>query len=157
MWVWKKLSNMENINLDDCLTEFEFEGQKQRVSFVETMNVTDRVTCDVYKIDNDETKDLGIIKVQSGFKTPLQKVLKGDRTVEGYISGIGKLVVSKKDGEDKTYEVKEGDSLSVNVEIGEKMQWQAGDEPLVAYEVCFPPFEEGRYENIPEEVVKASK
>ena len=33
--------------------------------------------------------------------------------------------------------------------IGEIMQWQADkDSPLVAYEICIPPYEDGRYENI---------
>lgn len=139
---------MEKISNLNHLTEFEFEGQKQKVSFIETMDVADGVTCDVYKFVGDDTKDLGIIKIKSGHKTPLQRVLKGDRTVEGYISGTGKLVVSN-DGIDKPYEVKDGDTLSVSVNIGETMQWIAGeDNPLTAYEICFPPYEDGRYENL---------
>lgn len=138
---------MNDIFQNNHLTDFEFEGVRQNVLFVETMNVAEGVTCDVYKFDDDNTKDLGIIKIQPGFKTPLQKVLKGDRTVEGYISGNGKLIVS--DGkEEKIYQSEKGKELQVNVNVGETMQWCAIDEPLVAYEICFPPYEEGRYENL---------
>lgn len=138
---------MKNINMNDRLTEFEFDGLCQEVSFVETMNVTDGVTCDVYKFVDDNKKDLGIIKIQPGYKTPLQKVLKGDRTVEGYVSGNGKLIITDNDGE-KIYHVEKGKELQVNVNIGETMQWQAGNEPLASYEICFPPYEDGRYENL---------
>jgi hypothetical protein len=35
------------------------------------------------------------------------------------------------------------------VGIGDVMQWEADKETdLVAYEICFPPYEDGRYENI---------
>jgi hypothetical protein len=138
---------MENVGINTHLTEFEFEGQKQRVSFIETMNVVHGVKCDVYRFDSDDSKDLGIIKIEPNCKTPLQKVLKGNKTIEGYVSGEGKLIVST-DGKDKTYPVKDGEKFSVDVRIGETMQWQAGEKPLVAYEICFPPYEDGRYENL---------
>ncbi len=90
---------------------------------------------------------MGIIRVQPGYKTPLQKVLKGDRTVEGYISGNGRLIVSKGEQE-KIYESEEGVELKVDVMVGETMQWQAGNTPLVAYEICFPPYEVGRFKDL---------
>lgn len=118
---------------------------------METMHVTDGVDCEVYTFDGDPSKDLGIIKVKPGCKTPLQKVLKGDRTVEGYISGKGKLTVTKTDGRQEVYLVG-GETkapFSMTVGIGELMQWEAdGESELVAYEICFPPYEDGRYENI---------
>lgn len=125
---------------------FNFEGKEQAVSFVEVLHVTDGVDCDVYTFDGDKSKDLGIIKIKPGKKTPLQKVLKGDRTIEIYISGKGKLTVTKIDGEKVVYKTN-----SVTVKIGELMQWQADkDSQLVIAEVCFPPYEDGRYENIEE-------
>lgn len=129
---------------------FNFEGKEQPVSFVETMHVTDGVDCDIYTFVGDLTKDLGIIRISPGSKTPLQKVLKGDRTIEGYVSGKGKLTITKSDG---TQEMHIADSESekpvVNVGIGELMQWEADKETaLVAYEICFPPYEDGRYENL---------
>lgn len=37
----------------------------------------------------------------------------------------------------------------IDVQIGEQMQWAAEPESdLVFAEVCFPPYEDGRYENI---------
>ena len=130
---------------------FSFEGKEQPVSFVETMQVTNGVECDVYTFDGDPTKDLGIIRMKPVSKTPLQKVLKGDRTIEGYISGKGKLVITQLDGKQKVYfvnkELKE--PVVVTVEVGELMQWEAdSDSDLKVYEICFPPYEDGRYENI---------
>lgn len=133
------------------LKSFRFEENEQVVSYVETMRVTDGVDCEVYTFDGDSSKDLGIIKINPGRKTPLQKVLKGDRTIEGYVSGKGKLYVTKPDGRQETYAVGEESRkpFSVIVEIGELMQWEADeDSDLVAYEICFPPYEDGRYQNI---------
>ncbi len=130
---------------------FIFEDKEQPVSFVETMQVAKGVECDVYAFDGDKTKDLGIIRIKPGSKTPLQKVLKGDRTVEGYISGEGKLTITKIDGSKKIYEVKGElkEPVVVTVAIGEQMQWEAtSDSNLHAFEICFPPYEDGRYENI---------
>ena len=134
------------------LKTFTFEGKEQPVIFIETMKVTDGVDCDVYTFDNDTTKDLGIIRIQPGKKTPLQKVLKGDRTIEGYISGKGILVITKPDKTKNIYPVGESDQLkSINVAIDELMQWQAdANSPLTAYEICFPPYKDGRFENIEE-------
>ena len=133
------------------VTSFNFEGKEQAVSFVETTHVNDFVDCDIYTFPGDLTKDLGIIKVKPGGKTPLQKVLKGDRTVEGYISGKGKLTITKVDGKQEVHTVGEEPNrpLSITVGIGELMQWEADkDSDLVAYEICFPPYQDGRYENI---------
>lgn len=70
--------------------------------------------------------------------------MKGERTIEIYISGKGKLIVTKIDGRKVVYKMG-----SVTVNIGELMQWQADkDSELVAAEVCFPPYKDGRYENI---------
>ncbi len=131
---------------------FVFEGKEQVVSFVETMKeVADSVDCDVYKFEGDKSKDLGIIRIEPGKKTPLQKVKLGDRTVEGFVSGKGKLTITKQGGTEIVYQVNDEDKqpLAIDVQIGELMQWEAAPgERLVAYEVCFPPYEDGRYENI---------
>jgi len=135
------------------LNSFELNGMTQLVSFVETTKVATGVECDVYTFDGDKTKDLGVIRIEPGFKTPLQKVLKGDRTIEGYISGKGKLVITKPDSTQEEHPVNDDipKPFSVTVAIGEIMQWQADkDSPLVAYEICFPPYKDGRFENLPE-------
>jgi len=132
------------------LKSFNFEGNEQLVSYVETMHVVEGVDCEVYTFDGDSSKDLGIIKISYGCKTPLQKVLKGDKTIEGYVSGRGKLTITKPEGKQEIYIAEEAsEPISVVVEIGELMQWEADkDSDLVAYEICFPPYEDGRYQNI---------
>ncbi len=133
------------------LNAFDFEKKTQPVSFVETMKITAGVECDVYTFDGDSNKDLGIIRIEPGNKTPLQRVLKGDKTIEGYISGKGRLIITKSDNTQEEYPVDNNTKkpFAVTVAIGEKMQWQANkDSSLVAYEICFPPYEDGRYENL---------
>lgn len=133
------------------LNTFDFENKTQPVSFVENTKVATGVECDVYAFDGDGSKDLGVIRIDAGHKTPLQRVLKGDRTIEGYISGKGKLVITKPDDTQEEHPVDDDSQkpFKITVAIGERMQWQADkDSPLVAYEICFPPYAEGRYENI---------
>ena len=133
------------------INSFTFEGKEQVVSFVKTMHVADGVDCKVYSFDRDPKKDLGIIKIAPGCKTPLQKVLNGDRTIEGYRSGKGKLTITKLNGKPEVHLVggEQQEPSSVTVEIGELMQWEADKESfLVAYEVCFPPYQDGRFKNI---------
>ena len=133
------------------ISDFEFEGILLPVDFVETTNVVNGVTCDVYKFTGDDSKDLGIIRIDPGHKTPLQKVLGGVKTIEGYVSGSGKLTITKSNGRVETHTVtdKPDEYLSVPVEIGDTMQWEASpNSRLVAYEVCIPPYQDGRYQNL---------
>ncbi len=132
------------------LTSFSFNNQTLPVSFIETVHVTDGVECDVYAFDNDSIKDLGIIRVHPGCRTPLQRVLKGEKTIEGFVSGNGTLTITKLDGNSTVYRFDEkSKGEPVVVAIGETMQWQATQESeLIAYEICFPPYQDGRYENL---------
>ncbi len=45
------------------------------------------------------------------------------------------------------------DIKEVEVKIGECMQWEAMEDGLVFYEICYPPYKEGRYENINEDSI----
>ena len=117
---------------------------KEPIELQETCEVTHGVVCDVYAFENDDTKDLGIVTMQAGAKTPLQKVRGGDKTIEGYISGEGVLTV-----DDKVYVFPGSEQTEIEVQIGETMQWEAKTE-LVFSEVCFPPYQDGRYENLTE-------
>jgi len=128
---------------------FESGGQTRKTLFIETLQVKTGVECDVYSFDGDSTKDLGIIRIQPGNKTPLQKVLFGDKTIEGHISGKGKLVIKRSNGLIETYEADEATNTHpvATVMIGDTMQWIA-DSDLKVYEVCYPPYKDGRYENI---------
>ncbi|MFA7244188.1 MAG: hypothetical protein WC080_02795 [Patescibacteria group bacterium] len=137
----------------DKIGAFRHEHDWQPVSFIETMQVIDGVECDVYTFDDDPDKDLGVIRVQPGMKTPLQRVLKGESTIEGYLAGKGKLTVTKPDGSQKIYDVEKEDEEPEYFSIGidDTMQWEAApDSALTAYEICLPPYEDGRFENIEE-------
>ncbi len=133
------------------LETFDFgEGQESLV-FQETMAVVPGVECDVYSVKDDNSKDLGIIRIDVDAKTPLQKVLKGESTIEGYIGGEGWLVLTRQDGSEDIYPVSPdvNQDFKINVGIGEKMQWIASEHSsLTAFEICYPPYEDGRYENL---------
>jgi hypothetical protein len=132
------------------LSEFPWGGRVQPVVFIETTQVKDGVECDVYQFVDDDTKDLGIVRVAEGSHTPLQRILKGIRTIEGFMGGNGSLVVGKKDGTAAEYVFPpaEGAPNEVEVEVGETMQWQATKGKLTFFEVCEPPYEDGRFENL---------
>ena len=57
------------------LKVFEFEGSPLPVQFVETQDVKEGVTCDIYTFEDDSNKDLAIIRIKPDFKTPLHKIL----------------------------------------------------------------------------------
>lgn len=119
------------------LKNFKFGDIDQTVKFVEATAVKPGVACDVYEFEGDTTKDLGIIYVEPGTATPLQEVLKGDRTIEGYISGKGTFTITSEAGEKQVYSVDAGmEKFEKTVNIGEKMQWQVApdaQDKLVAY------------------------
>lgn len=124
----------------------------QPVTFVETQIVKEGVVCDIYSFNQDNSKDLGIVTVSKGFKTPLQKILQGDKTIECFMSGAGTLTVTigsglaEKHAFDATTQARE-----IVVKVGEIMQWQADENSdLVFYEICYPPYKKGRFENISE-------
>jgi mannose-6-phosphate isomerase-like protein (cupin superfamily) len=121
------------------------------VSFVETTQVTEGVSCDIYRFLDDETRDLGVVTVQKNYKTPRQRVLLGDQTIEGFMSGEGTLTVGAAENDIKTYHFPSTSNEEVAVKVGQTMQWHAdGDTELVFYEICEPPYEDGRFENLPE-------
>jgi len=122
----------------------EFEGQK--TNFVESITVKDGVICDVYEFVDDDTKDLGRVKVTKGNKTPLQKVIAGHKTLEVFESGVGVLTIVTTEGEKITYNFP-SEQKEVEVKIGETMQWEA-IEDLTFIEICYPPYKDGRYINL---------
>ena len=134
------------------LTNFTLEGRLLAVTFVETYAVKEGVDCDVYSFPTDPSKDWAIVHVIKGQKTPLQKVLGGTRTIEGLLKGVGTLTVGNEDGETEVYYLEETDSnKEIQVTIGQTMQWEAGKVcDLIFYEICEPPYQQGRFENLPE-------
>jgi len=127
------------------LDSFSLSGQDESITYVETVWVKEGVECDVYVFDDDDTRDLGIVRVAKGSSTPLQRVKGGDLTIEGHISGKGKLVVSRANGNKELYSFSDSQpARPVEVNIGDTMRWTA-EEDLVFYEVCEPPYEDGRF------------
>lgn len=123
-------------------------GEDLAVRFVETQNVKRGVKCDVYEFIDDKTKDLGIIHIQKGEKSPRQKVIHGKRTVEGHISGKSELTVVRASGTVDKFELPNERGIGyVDVNIGDIMQWEAIDD-LVFYEVCEPAYSEGRFQDL---------
>ena len=69
------------------------------------------------------------------------------KLLKGYINGKGTLVVINKKGETITYSFPNKNCSSVTLHIGDTMQWFAEDD-LVIFEICYPPYEDGRFENL---------
>lgn len=129
--------------------EFDFEGSSLPIQYIETQDVKEGVVCDVYTFEGGSDKDLAIIRIKPGAKTPLQRILQGEKTVEGYISGKGRLVITRNSGKEEVFEVSDKKPFSTTAMIRDIMQWHAdSDSDLVAYEVCIPPYQDGRFENI---------
>ncbi len=123
------------------------EHKGEKVEFVETLDVKEGVVCDVYTFTETNEKDLGIIEIKAGFSTPLQKVLKGDRTIEELIEGDGVLTVIDVSRNKTEYHQTHNNHDPIEVKVGELMQWTAKID-MVFSEICFPPYEDGRYENL---------
>ena len=125
------------------------------VSFIETIPVTEGVKCDTYSFDDDPlSKDLAIVTVAPGAKTPLQRVMSGVTTTEGFVSGRGTLIVKAPDGQEARFPFDDQDPsgiAEVLVQVGQTMRWTADpDSELVFYEVCEPPYKDGRFQDLPD-------
>lgn len=136
--------------MSEKINYFEYHSRRLTAEYQETLDVAPGVRCDVYIHPETKRRDLAIVEVEAGRNTPAQKVLKGKVTVEGYLSGRGKLVIIHIDGSRSEFEVSpEDQGFSYSVAVGEVMQWQAAkDESLEFFEVCFPPYKDGRFEDL---------
>jgi len=114
------------------------------------MKVAPGVICDTYDFVNTNAKDLGIVIVAADAKTPRQLVLNGILTLEDHISGNATLRIEKPNGHKMRCRFRDGLAReAIAVEIGEIMQWRAKSD-LTFGEVCYPPYRDGRYENLPD-------
>lgn len=91
--------------------------QSNVVIYTETTYPNDDTECDVYIFDNDPSRDLAIIKVKPHGQTPKQRVVSGEQTFEGYMSGFGNLCVN-----DKVYTFPSESLSEVEVKAGDCMQ-----------------------------------
>ena len=134
------------------LSHFSHQGREYPVTFVETSSVKEGVQCDVYRVDNDTSKDLAVIEIQPGFLSPRQRIVRGTSTIQRFISGQAHLSVTDVLGKERKLLFKSenaNQNSDVAVQVGEIMQWSSiGPEPLVYHEICEPPYEEGRFENL---------
>ena len=132
------------------LSTFKFGGKDLGVSYLNTESVKEGVECDIYSFSGDSSKDLAIVRVKAGCKTPLQKILSGESTLEGYLEGEGSLTLKTESDETKVHIFEPGSiSLPIEVRIGDTMRWKAtSDSELTFYEICTPPYEKGRFENL---------
>lgn len=134
------------------LDTFVMDGMPYAVRCTGSMAVAEGVVCDTYAFEDDSSCDLGIIKIDEGHSTPLQLVAKGDRTIEKHLGGLGTLSITAPDGTTR-YPVPNKDSypylFHTTVQVGEAMRWRANrGAPLVVAEICYPPYEDGRFVNI---------
>lgn len=136
--------------MPEKIESFQHNSRPLKAEYQETTEVTQGVFCDVYTHPETQRRDLAIVSVEPGYSTPIQRIAKGKYTIEGYVSGNGVLTIQHTDGSKSEFPVdasKEG--FSHTVEVGELMQWKAdsdASEPLVFFEICFPPYEDGRFE-----------
>lgn len=133
------------------INRFPVDGERKAVSFVETVAINEEVRCHVYKFDNENGMDLGIIEIGQGGSTPLQEVISGVKTTEGFLAGKGKLIIYRQNGQTDIYPVNNDnyENILTDVCIGDLMQWHAdSDSFLKVFEICVPPFEDGRFRNI---------
>jgi hypothetical protein len=61
------------------LSHFMYSSETLEVKYIETQTVKDGVQCDIYEFIDDSSKDLAIVRVAAGFKTPKQLVVMGCR------------------------------------------------------------------------------
>jgi len=130
----------------------DHQGVTLQTTRIDSSEVFPGVVCDAYEHPETKKRDLAIINIKAGYRTRPQRVLSGIETTEGYISGKGRLIIIKEDGEKlPPFEVEPGsEGFAHTVKVGEIMQWQA-DEDLVVFEVCYLPYEDDRFENLEDE------
>jgi len=119
--------------------------QNQIVTYVETVQVREGVEADSYLFSGNSAKDLAVVRVAAGYETPLQRIVKGEKTIEGYMSGKGKLTIVHENGSRSTIVYPESNKIETSVAINDTMQWSA-DTDLVFYEICWPPYKDARLE-----------
>lgn len=131
------------------LTSFTANGESVAVSFTETQRVSAGVECDVYTFLHDDSRDLAIVTVIKNHKTPLQRIVSGTKTIEGFVSGSGTLSIGSIDETVKVYSFdSKSEPYEVIVSINQTMQWHATSDDLRFYEICEPSYADGRFETL---------
>jgi hypothetical protein len=137
------------------LDEFTFLDRTYAVRMTGSIAVAEGVVCDTYLFEGDNSRNLGIIKIEPGCKTPHQRVVGGVRTNESYVAGAGRFHfgVGVNYSDELTYGVTMAPDVNnpfaMDMNHGNVMQWAAEpDQSLVVAEICWPPYADGRFENL---------
>lgn len=131
------------------LSEYTFEDQSWKIILNQSYEVIPGVYCESYTIVGDLDKDIAIVYMLPNSKTPLQLVRSGEKTVEVFMCGDGKLVVENNSGTVFEYFFDNNEcGKYVIIKIGEKMQWIAGEIGLQFAEICEPPYKDDRFETV---------
>jgi hypothetical protein len=127
------------------LDTFYYRGEHRPVRYLETDQVKPGVVCDIYEFIGVNAFDLAIVTVSPGCSTPLKRVEEtGGKTIEGIMKGYGSFYVGGESRVSLTF----GFPRVNTVNFGETMQWEAGDRGLTFFEICHPPYKEGRFVNL---------
>lgn len=133
------MSKLNSFKLDDELLELKYES---------TNEVKLGVICDVYSVIGRTDLDFALVEMKSGSSTPLQLVKGGERTIEIHVSGVGQFFFQENEkAEPKLFDLEDGKPFKLTIPIGSKVRWIA-ETDLTFAEVCYPPYEDGRYINL---------
>lgn len=127
------------------LVSFYYLGEHRPVRYLQTEKVKSGVFCDVYEFTGQNAYDLAVVRVAPNHSTPVQRIeLEGSKTVEGILDGYGSFFAAGASRTSLTFGTPKVHTLS----SGDIMQWEAGDDGLTFFEICHPPYEDGRFTNL---------
>ena len=130
------------------LSKFTLDNEVLDLKYESTNEVKTGVMCDVYSVRERTDVDFAFVKMESGCSTPLQLVLGGEKTVEIHLSGAGQFFFQENEqAEPEVFRLEDGKPFQLTIPIGSKVRWTAETE-LTFVEVCYPPYEDGRYRNL---------
>lgn len=137
------------------IESFPLDGLVQPVKLVDINTVVRGVTCLSYAFLEDSTKDLAMVHVDTGHSTPKQRIKLGEVTIEGFMAGKGVLTVQDSETHRIRHRLSDKSSIrEFSINVGDIMQWRAAaNSDLEFYEICKPPYQKGRFENLSQLIV----
>jgi len=137
--------------MTEILQSFKHNGTVHPVKHSSFNKIAPGMVCDGYDFTyGDGSRDLGIVSLEAGHQTPLQKVVGGDRTIAALMDGQATLVVTDEEGVATTYDFSDPEGQSdVTITPGQMMQWtNIGKTVAKISEIYIPPFVPGRFETV---------
>ncbi len=129
---------------------FYYQGEHRPIELCNTEEVAAGVSCEAYEFTGETAYCLAIITMKPFARMPIQVVRGGLVTFEEVITGDeGTRLRVLRAGK---YEVVQSGPHIPSTPIlpSDVMQWTAGPKGAKFSEVCWPPFEEGRFETLDE-------